>query len=186
MKIIAGLGNPGFRYRKTRHNAGFMVIDALSKKYGISVKKKGFKGIYGIGRIEAQEVLLFRPMTYMNLSGEAVKAVFSSKSADKSDLLVVSDDIDLPLGRIRIRGKGSSGGHNGLGSISEQIGSDFARLRLGVGRDDGIKGDAAGFVLSSFPRKERPELERVLLVAMECVEVWLRKGVKDAMNQYNA
>ena len=184
MKIIIGLGNPGLRYRGTRHNVGFLVLKDLAKKHRISIRRKGFAGIYGVGRARRQEVMLFRPLTYMNLSGEAVKAVCSSKLSDKKDLLVVSDDFNLSLGRIRLRNKGSSGGHNGLQSIIEKIGPDFARLRLGVGTGKAVK-DLAPYVLSPFPRAERPALNEMRERAVECIETWLAEGTKKAMDRYN-
>ncbi len=182
MKIIVGLGNPGLRYRNTRHNAGFLAIKALSRKYRLAVRKKGFGGEYGTGHIARQEVMLFQPLTYMNLSGGAVKAVCSSRLAEKSDLLVISDDVNLPLGRIRLREKGSSGGHNGLRSVIDMMGPDFARLRIGVGRS-GLVEDMSVYVLSPFPRRERAALDEVLGKAVECVETWLAKGTEEAMRR---
>ena len=184
MKIIVGLGNPGLRYRNTRHNAGFLVVNALAKKYRIGIRKKNFSGVYGIGRIQRQEVMLFEPLTYMNLSGKAVMAVCSSRLTDESDLLVISDDFNLSLGRIRLRDKGSAGGHNGLQSIIANIGPDFARLRLGVGKDDTVE-DLSPYVLSPFPRAERPLLNDMREKAVECVETWLAAGIKEAMDRCN-
>ncbi|MCK4852315.1 MAG: aminoacyl-tRNA hydrolase, partial [Candidatus Omnitrophica bacterium] len=158
MKIIAGLGNPGFRYRNTRHNIGFRVLEAFAEKHRCRIKRKAFRGIYGTGVVSGQEVMLFKPLTYMNLSGEAVGEVCSSRFGGKSDLLVVSDDLNLPLGVLRLREKGSAGGHNGLRSIGERIGADFSRLRVGIGGQD-VSGDMTSFVLSPFPRRDRPLLE---------------------------
>ena len=184
MKIIVGLGNPGLRYRNTRHNAGFLALKVLSKKYRIPIKKKGFNGAYGIGRIEDEEVMLFAPLTYMNLSGEAVAAVCSSKLEEQEDLLVVTDDFNLPFGRIRLREKGSSGGHNGLESITEKTGEEFSRLRIGVGRDTPID-DMSRYVLSGFSKQERTALGEVLEKTAECVDIWLKNGIKEAMSLYN-
>lgn len=184
MKIIVGLGNPGLRYKNTRHNAGFLALKALAKKHGLSIKKRGFNGIYGIGRIIQQEVILFEPLTYMNLSGKAIEAICSSRLEEKEDLLVVSDDFNLSLGQIRLRIKGSSGGHNGLESIIGSIGPEFSRLRIGIGRGE-VEGDMTGFVLSPFPRKERPLLKETIERAVEGIEVWLDKGIKEAMNLFN-
>ena len=184
MKIVVGLGNPGFRYRNTKHNVGFKVVDLLAKKHRLSVKKKGFNGVYGVGRIAGEEVMLFKPATYMNLSGEAVHAVCSSRLEEKKDLLIVSDDADLTLGRIRIREKGSSGGHNGLQSIIDKTGPDFARLRIGVRTEETVE-DLASYVLSPFSRKYRSSLDEILEKAADCTESWLRKGTKEAMNRYN-
>lgn len=184
MKIVAGLGNPGFRYRRTRHNAGYLALKVLSQKYRIGIRKKGFNGIYGLGRIEGQEVMLFEPLTYVNLSGEAVSAVCSSKLDSMDELLVVSDDVNLPLGSIRLRESGSPGGHNGLKSIVDKMGPDFARLRIGIGTDREIP-DMSSYVLSPFPRPERGILEEALERAAECVEIWLKTGVKEAMSRCN-
>lgn len=184
MKIIIGLGNPGFRYRNTRHNVGFLLIKALSKKYKISIKNRGFSGLYGVGRINQEEVMLFQPLTYMNLSGQAVKAVVSSKLKEKENLIVVSDDLNLPLGSIRLREKGSAGGHNGLKSIIDKIGQDFTRLRIGISSGM-VPEDTSTYVLASFPRKERKELENSLIRAVECIEMWIDEGTKKSMNLYN-
>ena len=184
MKIIAGLGNPGLRYRRTRHNVGFMVVEALANKYKIRISKKGFNGRYGIGRIAGEEVMLFEPMTFMNLSGEAVKSVMISKGEEKSDILVILDDFNIPLGSIRLRPKGSDGGHNGLKSINAHIGIEFSRLRVGIGKEM-LSEDTASFVLSPFLKKEGPMLEETIQKSVESVEVWLTSGIIDAMNSYN-
>ena len=184
MKIIVGLGNPGFRYRNTRHNVGFMALDVLAKRHGLKIKKKGFHGEYGIGRISGQEVALLKPMTFMNLSGESVEALCSSRLETKSDLLVVNDDIDLPFESIRMREKGSSGGHNGLRSIIDRMGSDFARLRIGVMQEEAPV-DTASFVLSRFTNEEKSKISGIIECAADCIEAWLDKGVREAMNLYN-
>ncbi len=184
MKIIVGLGNPGILYKNTRHNIGFMVIDALAKKYRISVKKKLYRGLCGSGRIKGLETVLFKSLTYMNLSGEAVKAVYADRSDKIEDLLVVADDFNLPIGQIRLREKGSSGGHNGLSSIIELLGKDFARLKLGIGVLP-EKGDPSSFVLSRFSRKDKKDLKYTIEDAVGCVELWIKEGSKEAMNRYN-
>ncbi len=172
MKIIVGLGNPGLRYKSTRHNVGFMVIKVLSEQCGIRLKKKGFGGIYGIGRIKGREAMLFKPATYMNLSGEALYSVFSSKAENKTkDLLVISDDFNLPLGSIRFREKGSAGGHNGLQSIIDRIGPDFARLRVGIG--GAALGDMSKYVLAAFPPDERGIIKEAVQNAAMAAEIWL-------------
>ncbi len=174
MKIIVGLGNPGLRYRNTRHNVGFMVIKTLSETHRIRLGKKGFNGTYGIGRVKGREVMLFRPSTYMNLSGEAVNAVLASKAEDKAkDVLVISDDFNLPLGRIRFREKGSAGGHNGLQSIIDRIGPDFARLRVGIGA--AVTGDTSSYVLASFPRGERAQIKEAIQNASQAAQMWIRE-----------
>ncbi|MGB2630010.1 MAG: aminoacyl-tRNA hydrolase [Candidatus Omnitrophota bacterium] len=184
MKIIVGLGNPGLKYRNTKHNVGFKVVDLLAKKHRCGIRKKGFHGAYGTGRIAGQEVILFKPLTFINLSGEAVEAICASRLEDIKDLLVISDDINLSLGNIRLREKGSSGGHNGLQSIIERVGSNFARLRVGIEAGEIIE-DAAAYVLSPFPRRVRSGLGDVLEKSAECAEAWLAKGVRAAMNNYN-
>ena len=185
MKIIVGLGNPGLRYKKTRHNVGFSVITAISKKHKIRIKKKGFSGNYGIGRINGREVLLFEPMMYMNLSGQAVNAVCSSKLEDKKDLLIISDDINLLLGTLRLREKGSAGGHNGLRSIIGSIGEDFCRLRIGVAAENMLIEDMAPFVLSGFSRKESPIIKDSIEKTVECVDMWVKQGIEEVMSRYN-
>lgn len=185
MKIIVGLGNPGLRYRNTRHNVGFMAIKALSKKYGIALRHRGFHGVYGIGRVIGQEVMLFEPRTYMNLSGDAVGAVCSSKLKDKTDLLVVVDDISLPFGSIRLRENGSAGGHNGLKSIIAFLGQDFTRLRVGIRPGEEIDGDLASFVLSPFRRKDREGLENMIKRVVECAGTWASEGAYKAMERHN-
>ena len=194
MKIIVGLGNPGLKYGGTRHNTGFMVLKSFAKKHGIGIKKKGFNGVYGIGKVFGQEIMLFEPLTYMNLSGEAVKAVCASKMENLNDLLVVTDDFSLPIGAIRLREKGSSGGHNGLSSIIGHLGSDFTRIRVGIASegflsiDEQISSadkDTASYVLSNFSRKEKPDLSAAVEKAIECIEIWLGSGAKEAMNKCN-
>ncbi|MBD3296488.1 MAG: aminoacyl-tRNA hydrolase [Candidatus Omnitrophica bacterium] len=184
MKILAGLGNPGFRYRNTRHNVGFMVLKELSRRHRISIRKKGYGGIYGIGRISGEEVMLFEPLTFMNRSGPAVKAALSAGTGSVEDLLVISDDLDLDLGVIRLRGKGSAGGHNGLRSVISLLGSDFNRLRVGIGCGNGPV-DASAFVLGRFTRRERPALEDAVREASDCAETWVARGVTEAMNRFN-
>lgn len=185
MKIIVGLGNPGLKYKNTRHNIGFLVLKVLSKRHGIPVKKKAFKGLYGIGRIAAQEVMLFEPMTYMNLSGQAVKEAIYAKLECRAGLLVISDDTNLAFGNIRLRSAGSSGGHNGLASIIEEIGPDFARLRVGIKREEKIH-DMADYVLSSFSRGEKALLTGVLGKAADAAENWASYDIKAAMSKYNS
>jgi len=182
MKIITGLGNPGLRYKNTRHNVGFRVIDALAKKYRIRVKKKGFHGVYGVGSIAGEEVMLFKPLTYMNLSGEAVDAVSSQHLTKKDDLLVIIDDISLPLGSFRIRKKGSSGGHNGLESIIGRIGEDFTRLKIGIGSEN-MPEDKASYVLAPFRRKDTVFLGEVISNVLDSLETWVSKGALEAISE---
>lgn len=181
MKIIVGLGNPGLRYRNTRHNAGFLAAGVFAKKHKIGIKKKGFLGVYGQGRIKGRQVVIFMPMTYMNLSGDAVKSVCAGKLSEKEDILVISDDINLPIGDIRLREKGSAGGHNGLKSIIEKIGSDFVRLRIGVGQEEKIE-DMSAYVLAPFPQSQKKIMAETFEKAVEVIETWLARDPHRASN----
>ncbi|MDD4203034.1 MAG: aminoacyl-tRNA hydrolase [Candidatus Omnitrophica bacterium] len=184
MKIIAGLGNPGKEYEKTRHNAGFMAIDVLSKKHGISVKKNAFNGLIGQGTIAGKKVMLIKPQTYMNLSGIALKAV-ADKIENSNDLLVVHDDIDIALGKIRIRSGGSSGGHNGISSIIDQLGTkDFDRLRIGIKPSYEIR-DTAEFVLGNLSKEEQLIIRDIVNISVEAIETWLVKDIATCMSLYN-
>jgi len=182
--MIVGLGNPGFRYRNTRHNIGFKILEAFAGKHGIRVGKKGYHGRYGIGRFAGREIMLLEPLTYMNLSGDAVEAVCSSSSIHPKEIIVIVDDINLPFGALRARGKGSAGGHNGLKSIIGKIGPEFDRLRIGIGRD-GMPEDRSGYVLAPFSREERLILKEMIPKAVECVEIWVKNGIGDAMARFN-
>jgi len=185
LKLVAGLGNPGEKYQGTRHNIGFMVVQLLAERCGISVKKKGHQGVYGVGRCAGQEVSLLLPQTYMNLSGASVGSACKSLGVAPGDLIVVHDDIDLPFGALKIRCGGGHGGHNGLRHIREVLGTgDFLRVKVGVGRPAG--GDVADYVLSAFSGTERKHLEDVLANAAMAVETVLEKGSTLAMNEFNS
>ncbi|MBC7329440.1 aminoacyl-tRNA hydrolase [bacterium] len=181
MKIVFGLGNPGRLYQKTRHNVGFMVVSRLARKMGLKFEKK-----YCSSRVaEGEAIVLAKPYTYVNLSGKAAKALLQRFSLSPQDMLVICDDVALPLGRIRIRRKGSDGGHNGLRSIIKELGTeDFPRLRVGIGRE-GIK-DLVEYVLGEFEKEEMKILEKVLDVAVDAVECILKEGIEEAMNKYNS
>ena len=186
MYIIAGLGNPDRKYAGTRHNIGFDVITYLSDKYGISLSKTGFKSKLGQGFIEGEKVLLMKPQTYMNLSGEAVgEAVNFYKIDETTELIIIQDDIDLESGNIRIRVKGSAGGHNGIKSIISHLGgNEFIRLKLGVGgKPEG--GDLADHVLSGFDRDTEPLIRKVIENAGAAVLTIMKEGAEAAMNKYN-
>lgn len=185
MYIIAGLGNPGKEYEFTRHNAGFSVIDALSDKYNISVDTARHKGLIGKGVIEGNKVILVKPMTYMNLSGECIRAVMDYYKSDIDELIVVFDDISLDVGRLRIRAKGSAGGHNGIKSIIAQLGSDnFKRVKYGVG--DKPKGwDLADWVLGHFDNSQKAVLEQADKKACDALVCIMNEGIESAMNKYN-
>ncbi|MBF0216158.1 MAG: aminoacyl-tRNA hydrolase [Candidatus Omnitrophica bacterium] len=184
MKVIVGLGNPGFKYRNTRHNIGFMVLDSFAGKHRIRIRHRAYDGVYGIGKVKDEEVMLFKPLTYMNLSGMAVLALLKDKGIDIKELLVISDDFNLMTGSLRIRPGGSSGGHNGLKSLIENIGVDFARLRIGVGKE-ALPEDKATYVLAPFSRQEKGVLAGVIERSEGCVDLWVEKGSEMAMRQYN-
>ena len=186
MKVICGLGNPGDRYRFTRHNVGFRVVDLLADRWGLTGEGRVRDGaaLLEVRRPEPiGKVLLVKPMRYMNRSGGPLRAVLRQTDVDiAGDLMVVSDDIDLPLGRVRIRRSGSAGGHNGLRDIIASLGTEeFARLRIGVGR----AGTAASHVLATFRPDERDLASEMVAVGADSVEVWLADGVEAAMNRFN-
>ena len=186
MKVICGLGNPGERYRLTRHNVGFRVVDLLADRWDLGGQGR-IKD--GAGLLEARRpepvgrVLLVKPLTYMNLSGAPLRAALRQTDVDvTSDLLVVADDIDLPLGRIRLRRSGSAGGHNGLRDIIDALGTnEFNRLRIGVGR----AGEAVDTVLGTFKPGERELADEMVAVGADAAEAWLRAGIDEAMNAFN-
>lgn len=185
MKLIAGLGNPGAKYAETRHNVGFMVAEALAAEAGVSLKKKGHQGVYGVGRVAGQECTILLPQTYMNLSGVSIGSAYKSLGITPGDLIVVHDDIDLPFGTLKLRLGGGHGGHNGIRSIREVLGSgEFVRLKIGVGRPAGT-GDVAGHVLSAFSSSERNLLDRVLAGSIQALALLLERGVSAAMNEFN-
>ncbi len=183
MKIIVGLGNPGGHYQRSRHNVGFRVVDRLSEMQRIPVCSRRFKAHCGIGRIHSQDVVLLKPLTYMNLSGEAVKKAAHAFSAEMADLIVIHDDLDLGLGRLRVKRKGSDGGHQGIRSIIEAMGGNtFLRLKVGIGRPpQGV--DPADYVLSAFDEQEELEIRSALGKAAETVEMILSEGIDAAMNR---
>lgn len=185
MKLVVGLGNAGSRYVRTRHNVGFMAVERLAAESRISLKKKKYQGLYGEGRIAGAEAGLLLPQTYMNRSGVSVKAAMKSLGAQPGDLIVIHDEIDLPFGRVRVKQGGGHGGHNGLRSICDLIGSrDFIRVRVGVGRPEGPK-DVSAHVLSAFAAAEKKELDKVLEGSFMAVVTVLREGVQQAMNEFN-
>lgn len=185
MKLIVGLGNPGLRYRNTRHNIGFLVVKEISKRFHIPIKGKKFRGVLGKGPIEGEVVTLFMPRTYMNLSGEAVGEIVRKKKARLADILVIYDDMDLKFGFIRFRKKGSAGGHKGLGSVIKHLGTfEFPRLRIGIGSSRKID-NSVKFVLSAFDSGERPLLKDIIREAAECAALWIKAGPDRAMDAFN-
>ena len=186
MYIIVGLGNPGKDYKNTRHNIGFDVIDCLAEKENISVMEKKHKALVGKGVIAGQKVILAKPQTYMNLSGESVRSLLDYYKVDETEeLIVISDDISLPPGQIRIRKKGSAGGHNGLKNIIAHLGHDsFQRIKMGVGEKP--KGyDLADYVLGHFDKVDRAIMDDAAKDAAMAIEMILTEGADAAMNHYN-
>lgn len=186
MYIIAGLGNPGKKYEGTRHNIGWQVTDELADKHRIRIMESRFKGLVGKGVIGGEKVLLLKPLTYMNLSGESIgEAVRFYKIDETSRLIVVSDDISLDVGQLRMRKKGSAGGHNGLKNIISHLGSEeFMRIRIGVG-DKPAGGDLVDYVLGSFSKEEKKILDETKRNAVLAIETIISDGIDKAMNLYN-
>lgn len=184
MYIIAGLGNPGKKYESTRHNMGFLAVDLLAEKYDIKVNKLKFKALTGEGRIAGQKVLLIKPQTYMNLSGESVRQALEYYKEESERLIVIYDDIDIPAGTMRIRKKGSAGTHNGMKSIVNQISTgDFPRIRVGIG--SGKKEDLIDYVTGGVTKSEKTLLEESLTKAADGAACIVEKGIEKAMNEYN-
>ena len=186
MYIIAGLGNPKREYDNTRHNIGFALIDALADQYNISVMDMKHKALTGKGMINGQKVILVKPLTFMNLSGESIRPIVDYYKIDVStELIVISDDISLPPGQIRVRKKGSAGGHNGLKNIIQHLGSEeFQRIRIGVGEKP--KGyDLADYVLGHFSKEEQPLIKEGVEKAMKAAAMMLEGDVDRAMNEFN-
>ena len=185
MKLIVGLGNPGKQYEKTRHNVGFAVIDELAKKWSISLDQAKHKGIYGMGNVNGEKVILLKPLTYMNLSGESIIAVMNFFKVEVEDFVVLYDDLDLPPGKIRLRQKGSAGGHNGIKSTIAHLGTqNFNRIRIGIGRP-GVPMDIADYVLGRFMDNEMPDISRAIEKSADACESWLTTSFLQVMNEYN-
>ncbi|MGL5713113.1 MAG: aminoacyl-tRNA hydrolase [Paraclostridium sp.] len=185
MYVVVGLGNPGKQYEHTRHNVGFDVIDMLAKEYDISVTKIKHKALIGEGRVGTEKVLLVKPQTYMNLSGETLIDIYNYYKVDPENIVVIYDDIDLDVGKLRIRKKGSAGTHNGMRSIIKCLGlSDFPRIRVGVSRPRPGQ-DLADFVLSRFRKEEADDLQIGLEKAANAVDCMIREDIDKAMNKYN-
>ena len=184
--LIAGLGNPEPKYDGTRHNTGFAALDALAEAWGCEINKSKWQGLYGIAQVDGRKVMLLKPLTYMNLSGKAVSYWLKAEKIPQENLLVVVDDIALPFGAIRIRAKGSDGGHNGLKSIAELLGnSDYARLRFGIGGDF-PKGFQVDYVLGEWTPDERAALPGRIGTAAEAVLSFGTAGLERTMNGFNS
>lgn len=183
MKIVVGLGNPGRKYANTRHNMGYMVLEELASRYSIEKEESRFDAIIGHIRIGSEKVLLVKPLTYMNLSGKAVRPLVAYYKLELKDLIVIYDDMDLDPGIIRLRAMGGSGGHKGMKSIIEQLGSqEFPRLRIGIGRPEE---DTIDWVLGHFGSAEKALAEEAGRQAADAVEYWIEEGIEKAMNKYN-
>lgn len=186
MKLIAGLGNPGAQYRGTRHNVGFEVVETLAGRHGGAWEAAKVDGLIARLRMAGgEQVLLLKPLTFMNLSGDAVQGVAHYFKIDVPDTLIVTDDVNLPLGRLRARKTGTEGGHNGLRSVILRLGTlDFPRLRVGVGRGDERR-ELADHVLSRFDADEIPGIEAAIARAADAAETFVTSGIDDVMNRFN-
>ena len=184
MKLIVGLGNPGKEYAGTRHNCGFMVIDRLASKLNVDVDQNKFKGLYAKVKYHGEDIILLKPQTYMNLSGESVNAVMNFFKIDKEVLLVIYDDLDMPVGKLRLRKTGSAGGHNGIKNIIAHLNSqDFKRIRVGIDRHKYM--NVADYVLSRFSKVESEAIEQGIENAANAVLDYLDNDFNHAMNYYN-
>ena len=183
MFLIVGLGNPGREYENTRHNIGFKVIDNIASEYNIDINRQKFKGIYGEGFIENEKVILLKPTTYMNLSGESIREVIDFYKLSNEEVIVIYDDISLNVGILRIRDKGSAGGHNGIKSIIAHLGTDvFPRIKVGVGQPNV---DLVKYVLGNFTKEEMEVLEESIDAATKAVREMVKNNTTAAMNKFN-
>lgn len=191
MKLIVGLGNPGKEYENSRHNAGWMALDALHKELDAEPfkKEKKFKGEISAGNFRGEKILLLKPLTFMNLSGESVEPIANFYKIKPADILVIYDDLDMPLGSIRIRKNGGAGTHNGMKSLVQHIGEDFPRLRIGIesrGQTAHEEQETSSFVLSPFKKEEKKTLKDVLKKALEAIKIIVSGDLDEAMNNYNS
>ena len=184
LRVVVGLGNPGRRYQNTPHNLGFMVVDLLAERWAIRVNRKECSALVGSGEVDGLPVVLAKPQTYMNASGRSVRTLLERRSVSPREMILVYDDLDLPWTAVRIRAKGSAGGHHGVESVSGEVGStDFPRVRLGIA---GYRvGDGAEFVLAPFKRAQKKELDEVLDYASAAVASIISEGVEKAMTMFN-
>ncbi|MBI4972368.1 MAG: aminoacyl-tRNA hydrolase [Candidatus Omnitrophica bacterium] len=187
MKLIVGLGNPSEVYRHSRHNIGFLVIRHLSQVFKAPLKKeKGIPALSAKCKTQGGNLILALPLTFMNLSGEAVRALVEKYKIDLDNLIVVCDDLDLAFGRLKVRAQGSSAGHGGVKSIIDSLGTkEFARLRIGIGRPKANQ-EAAEFVLRAFTKREKEELKEIIAKAGACCQVWIKEGITKTMNIFNS
>lgn len=185
MKLVIGLGNPGEKYKETRHNVGFMVIDQLAEKWQISLNETKFQAIFGSTQVNGEKVYLLKPLTYMNLSGEAVRPFIDYFKININDLVVIYDDLDLPVGKIRLRLKGGHGGHNGIKSLIAHLGTnEFKRIRIGIDRPQSSE-RVVDYVLGKFRESDQIPLKNAIDKAQEACHYWLTHDFIDVMNKYN-
>lgn len=186
MKLIFGLGNPGGKYQNTKHNIGFITVDYLAKHLGLTFNQTKFKSVYAEGRIGTEKVILIKPQTYMNLSGEAVQPWLDFCKLDGEDIVIIYDDMDLEVGKIRLRKKGGHGGHNGMKSIINHLGTkEFNRIRVGIGRPFPAQ-TVVSHVLSQFPKDEVPLMEEAVYKSVDAIKYWAEGHTfEDTMNQFN-
>ena len=186
MYLIAGLGNPGREYSGTRHNVGYETLDAVAAKYDIKINKSKFRGEYGEGYIEGEKVILVKPLTYMNLSGECIREFKNFYKIENENIIVIYDDISLPLGKMRIRPKGSAGGHNGIKNIIYQTGSEvFPRIKIGVGAPRHEDYDLKDYVLGKLSKQETEVLIKTAIEAASAVGTIIKNGTDKAMSEFN-
>lgn len=186
MKCIVGLGNPGKKYEKTRHNIGFMTLDELANQNNWSISQTKFRGLYTTEHVNGEKVLLLKPQTYMNLSGESLRGFMDYFDIEIEDILVVFDDLDLPPGKIRLRKKGGHGGHNGIRNIIDQLGTkEFKRLRMGIGRPE-VPVSVVDYVLGEFPKAEAKDVSDSIEQAVKACEAWMEQSFDEVMNEFNA
>jgi PTH1 family peptidyl-tRNA hydrolase len=183
MMVIVGLGNPGKKYMFTRHNIGFMTIDRLAQQWEIGCSKKKFDAIIGEGFVDEKRILIAKPQTYVNRSGVSVVKIGTYYGCPLDNLMVVCDDLNLPVGKIRIRKKGSSGGHNGLESIAQYVGPEFPRLRIGIGQP--TYEDAKDYVLSPIRGDEKEVIDQAIDKACQAINAWITTGIEDCINVFN-
>lgn len=185
MKLIVGLGNPGREYELTRHNIGFMVVDELSKRWNIPLNQQKFKGVYGSGIVNGEKVILLKPLTYMNLSGESIRPLMDYYKIGIEDFMVMYDDLDIPVGKLRLRMKGSAGGHNGVKSTIAHLGTqDFNRIRIGIDRPKhGMK--VVDYVLARFGAEEMPHVQESIQKSADACEKWIDTSFLQVMNTFN-
>ncbi len=183
MYLIVGLGNPEEDYSNTRHNMGFDTINKIAKEYNIEVNKKKFKGLYGTGFIEEEKVILLKPQTFMNLSGESIKEVVDFYKIENDNIIIIYDDMDIELGTIKIRKKGNAGSHNGMKSVIKYLGIEFPRIRIGIGKPENE--DFIRYVIGSIPEEEKEILEKSTTTAKDAVVEIIKQGIDNAMNKFN-